>query len=159
MGILTDLVRGKRVHVDPVAALDGLPWELAGARVAHHPHTIWQLLGHLNYWIDYGLRLIETGGITPPKHAAESWPQADGPADDAAWQHEVALFRTNLGQLSALADARASTLNRMVDKETGKTVEAVLWELVVHNSHHLGQIVQLRQALKAWPPPGGGMTW
>jgi hypothetical protein len=159
MSTLLDLIHGKGVHVDPLEAVEDLSWELAGARVAHHPHTIWQLLGHLNFWMDVGLRRIDTGETRSPEHAAASWPAAAGPADEVGWLHEVALLRTNLGQLATLADARASTLNRVVDRKTGRTVETVLWELVLHNAYHLGQIVQLRQALEAWPPPGGGLTW
>ena len=59
MSTLTDLIHGKGVHIDPLAAVDDLPWELAGRRVLHIPNTIWKLLGHLNYWMDYGLKSIE----------------------------------------------------------------------------------------------------
>ncbi|MBL8987927.1 MAG: DinB family protein [Gemmatimonadetes bacterium] len=159
MSTLTDLIHGKGVHIDPLAAVDDLPWELAGRRVLHIPNTIWKLLGHLNYWMDYGLKSIE--GAPPPRPAsiAETWPGADGPTDDVSWRHEVALFRTNLAQLATLADARASTLSRIVNKKSGKTVEGVLWELALHNSYHCGQIVQLRHALGAWPPAGGAPEW
>ena len=159
MTTLQDLVRGKGIHVDPLATVDDLPWEATGHHVAHLPHTIWQLLGHLDFWMDYGLKRIEGGEATWPATAADSWPKSDGPSDEVTWLHEVALFRTNLAQLATIADARASTLSRIVDKKTGKTVEAVLWELALHNSYHGGQIVLLRQALGLWPPPGGGETW
>jgi hypothetical protein len=29
----------------------------------------------------------------------------------------------------------------------------------VHSSHHLGQIITIRQLLGLWPPPGGTLTW
>jgi hypothetical protein len=29
----------------------------------------------------------------------------------------------------------------------------------VHNAHHLGQIILLRQLFGAWPPPSGRFTW
>jgi uncharacterized damage-inducible protein DinB len=41
----------------------------------------------------------------------------------------------------------------------GATVEDVVWQTIVHNSHHLGQVVMVRRLLGAWPPPGGGDTW
>jgi uncharacterized damage-inducible protein DinB len=28
-----------------------------------------------------------------------------------------------------------------------------------HTSHHLGQVILLRQMLGAWPPPSGSYTW
>ncbi len=159
MSTLTDLLRGKGAHVDPIAAVEDLPWDGAGRRVASVPHTIWQQLGHQNYWMDIELKSIEGPEQRMPKHASASWPSADGPADDLAWQHELGLLRTNLAQLHTLAEAQASTLARIVHAKTGHTVEAVLWLLAAHNSYHTGQIVQLRQALGVWPPPGGGVTW
>jgi hypothetical protein len=159
MNMLADLIHAKRIHAAPLNAVEDLPWELAGRKVAHLPHTIWQQVGHLNYWMDYALKNIEGNRPPWPAHAAETWPQADGPADGMTWRHEVALFRTNLDQLSTLANARASTLSRIVHPKSGTTVEAILWQTVVHNSYHVGQIVQLRQALGSWPPTGGGETW
>jgi uncharacterized damage-inducible protein DinB len=138
--------------VDPVDAIEGLDWELAGKRPPGFPHTVWQLLFHLNFWMDFELKCIERGRVERQPELAEGWPEREGPADPIAWRHEVALFRTNLDQLTTLANARASTLARTVQKAVVVTVEAVLWGLVAHNSYHVGQIVQLRSALGAWPP-------
>ncbi len=159
MNALMELIHGKGSHVDPAAVVDDLAWELAGRRVTHLPHTIWQQLGHLNFWIDFGLKAIEGTRPKQPEHDYQSWPNADGPADELVWQHETALLGTNLDQMSTLADARASTLSRIVNAKVGSTVESVLWQLVTHNSYHCGQIVTVRQALGAWPPAAGGLTW
>ncbi len=150
MSILTDLLKGRAAHKAPLACIEDLPWELSGRRVTHLPHTIWQLLGHLNYWMDLELRSIEGPEAPYPDTFASSWPNADGPTDETAWLTEIALFRTNLGQLITLADAQASTLARIVHPKTGTTVEAVIAILASHNSYHLGQIVTLRQALGNW---------
>ncbi len=158
MNALKDLIHGTGSHVDPIVAVEDLPWELAGRRVLHLPHTIWQQVGHINYWIDFGLKAIEGVRPKPPRTDDESWPQADGPADDVTWRHELALLRTNLDQMTTLADARASTLSRIVSPKAGSTVESVLWTLITHNSYHCGQIIQLRYSLGQWPgsatPPG-----
>jgi hypothetical protein len=37
--------------------------------------------------------------------------------------------------------------------------EDVVWQTIVHNSHHLGQVVLLRRPIGAWPPARGGDTW
>ena len=159
MSALVDLIRGKGAHIDPVKAVEDLPWEMAGRRVGHLPHTIWQQLGHLNYWIDFELKKIEGQHPKVPERAEMSWPAADGPADETGWALEVALLRTNLSQLATLGEAKASTLARIVDGRTGMTVESALWLLVAHNSYHVGQIVHLRQALGAWPAADGGLSW
>ncbi|MHB1326747.1 MAG: DinB family protein [Gemmatimonadales bacterium] len=151
MSPLSDLIHGRGVHVDPIRCVEDLTREVAAQPVPDLPHTVWQVLGHMNYWIDWGLKRIE-GVETGLENEQASWPTVAGLDDDLAWQHEIGFFRTNLDQLATLADARASTLSRILDRGTGQTVEGILWELVLHNSYHLGQIVQLRRILHAWPP-------
>ncbi len=53
--------------------------------------------------------------------------------------------------MTTLADARASTLSRIVSPKAGSTVESVLWQLITHNNYHCGQIIELRYALGQWP--------
>ena len=45
------------------------------------------------------------------------------------------------------------------DKKVAGTLEAVLWQMVAHNSYHVGQIAMIRRMLGAWPPRGGGDSW
>jgi uncharacterized damage-inducible protein DinB len=35
----------------------------------------------------------------------------------------------------------------------------VLVHVATHNSHHLGQVIVLRQLMGKWPPPAGSWTW
>jgi DinB superfamily len=39
------------------------------------------------------------------------------------------------------------------------TVGDAVTHIAMHNVHHLGQIVTLRQIQGAWPPPEGSYTW
>jgi uncharacterized damage-inducible protein DinB len=39
------------------------------------------------------------------------------------------------------------------------TIPEAVAHIAVHNAHHLGQIVILRQAFGTWPPPAGSFTW
>jgi uncharacterized damage-inducible protein DinB len=41
----------------------------------------------------------------------------------------------------------------------GYTLRDAIEHMAAHNSHHLGQVVLLRQMLGAWPPPSGSYTW
>ena len=68
-----------------------------------------------------------------------------------------------LGEYARLASAEE--LQREVesvhdgDKKVASSVEGVLWQMVAHNSYHVGQIAMMRRALGAWPPRGGGDSW
>lgn len=162
---LIELLHGRGAHTDPLACVDGLTPEAAGRVPAESPHSIWQLLWHMNYWLDYDLRRIRGEAPPYPAHNDESFPPAPAPRDEEEWQREVTRFQRLLGDCAALAQSGRDVLEREVPpthpshSQRSSTVEAVLWQLVAHNSYHAGQIALLRRQLGIWPPPGGGDTW
>ena len=119
----------------------------------------------MNYWMDYELRRIRGQKPEYPEHAAESWPASFAPSSEAEWRETVKQFSGLIEEYAALARSTPEELGRqiepmhLVDKEHASTLSAVLWQMVVHNSYHTGQIVLLRRALGAWPPRAGGDTW
>ena len=153
MSLLIELLHGRGAHPDPLATVADLTAEQAALRAPGLPHSIWQILSHLSFWMDAELRAIEgtAPGAVP---VGADWPADYGPADETAWRHDLALFRLQLDQLATLAEARASTLARIIhragDRRTD-TVESVLWQLVAHNAYHTGQIVDVRRAVGLWP--------
>jgi len=156
---LIELLHGKGAHADPVACVEDLSAELAARQVAGFPHSVGQLVFHMNYWMDYELRRIR--GETPkyPEHSLESFPAAALPGDPkqaaAEWDRLRGRFAGLLDEFAALAKSSRQELDRSIE-----TVhEGVLWQMVAHNSYHTGQIAMIRRALGAWPPRGGGDTW
>jgi uncharacterized damage-inducible protein DinB len=162
---LTELLRGKGTHADPLACVEDLPAELAGRQVAGFPHSIGQLVFHMNYWMDYELRRIRGERPAYPEHAAGSWPSAASPADAQEWDRLRKYLASLLAEFAALANSSPEEMQRQIetahegDKKVAGTLEAVLWQMVAHNSYHVGQIAMLRRSLTAWPPRGGGDTW
>jgi uncharacterized damage-inducible protein DinB len=162
---LIELLYGKGAHVSPLACVEDLSAELAGSTVSGLPHSVWQILRHLNYWLDYELHRIDGHRVPYPACAADSWPMASKPANESEWRREVLLFAEKLQAMARLANSDAEALGRAVEITTpvhaqlSNSLEAVLWQTIAHNSYHVGQIVLLRRFLNAWPPPGGGDTW
>jgi uncharacterized damage-inducible protein DinB len=159
--ILQDLLRGRGAHVDPVAVVASVRPELAGRRLSGAEHTIWQLVWHMNYWMNYELRSLEGPEARYPEHAAESWPPVSAPADTPAWEAEVTRFRV---QVEALAmwgrrAAEEGIQDRLLHARHEDRIGDVLWQMAAHNSYHTGQVALLLRAFGAWPPPGGGDTW
>ena len=162
---LTELLRGKGAHVDPIACVEDLSAELAARQVAGFPHTIGQLVFHMNYWMEYELRRIRGDSPAYPEHNSESFPAASAPLDEREWDRLRARMGQLLGAFFELAQSSTQELQREIksthegDKKVAGTLEAVLWQMVAHNSYHVGQIALVRRALGAWPPRAGGDTW
>ncbi|MFY9680808.1 MAG: DinB family protein [Candidatus Sulfotelmatobacter sp.] len=162
---LTELLRGKGAHADPLACVEDLSAELAARSVAGFPHSIGQLVFHMNYWMEYEVRRIRGERPTYPEHSSESFPPAPSPADAEEWDRLRKRFAGLLGDLVALAKSSPQEMQRQIeavhdgDTKLAGTLEAVLGQMVAHNSYHTGQIAMIRRALGAWPPRGGGDTW
>jgi len=161
---LIELLYGKGAHANPVAAVHGIPAQLACRTLEGYPHSIWQIVSHMNYWMDYELRRISGEEPVYPTHAAESWPSPSRMLTESEWQQVVALFAASIDHLSALAKAGAEFLNREVKPAQAVPGQPpysaldVLWQLAMHNSYHVGQIVLLRRMLNHWHAEAGD-TW
>jgi hypothetical protein len=95
------------------------------------------------------------------QHAADGWPAV--PAD--GWDG----LRTRY--LRAIEDAKriVAESDSLADPllPPGVQIAALAREshgsgilhAAVHSSHHLGQIITMRQLMGLWPPPSGTITW
>ena len=162
---LVELLYGKAAHTNPLSCVEDVSIELAGRRAEHLPHSIFQLTAHMNYWMDFELRRIRGEKPAYPAHASESWPVNAAPATEPEWPTAVTRFRELLAALAALAESSPEVLARHVEathpshEKHSSSLLAVLWQTLVHNSYHVGQIALVRRALGAWPPSAGGDTW
>ena len=150
---------GVNSHLHVVHALEGLAPEKAGARVAPGSHTIFQILHHMIYWQDIALARLRGERPGRPGSAELGWTAPAAPEDASDWEAAVASLAEGLRGLEALVLEREIDLERPVQPERGTSAREELLMVAGHNSYHLGQIVQLRRQLDAWPPPRGGDTW
>jgi uncharacterized damage-inducible protein DinB len=163
--ILIELLHGKGAHVDPFACVEDVDAEIASRKNAAFPHSIWQILWHLNYWMDYELKRIRDECPVYPGHATESWPADLATPNQEEWSYTVDRFSTLIDELTALASSPPDILLRQVSfahpnhSQQSSSILTVLWQTAAHNSYHIGQIALLRRALGSWPPRRGGDTW
>jgi len=156
---LLQLLYGKGAHALTLNSLEGLDEQSAGARPANAPHSIYQLLAHMIYWQEYELLKIAGAPPSYPTHASESWLPETAPKNLQIWHETIQRFAEGLKRYEALLADPATDLERVIEVKKNETVRDVIVMIIAHNSHHLGQIITLRQQLGAWPPPKGGDTW
>jgi uncharacterized damage-inducible protein DinB len=160
-----ELLRGKGAHVDPVASIEHVSGAVAGRTIEGCPHSIWQVVSHMNYWMEYEVGRIAGEPPKYPDHAIESWPESQSPSSEEEWNGARSSFAALIRKLDEISVAGPDVLHRQVagvhDEKTSEpaTVEAVLWQTAVHNSYHAGQIALTLRCFGLWPPPGGGDTW
>lgn len=156
---LQRLLYGQGAHALTLNCLEGLDQKLAGARPTNAQHSIYQLLAHMIFWQEYELQKIAGKSPTYPLHAADGWVPETTSQSSQAWSETIQRFVDGLKNYEALLADPATNLERIIDAKKNETVRDVITMIIVHNSHHLGQIITLRQQLGAWPPPQGGDTW
>jgi uncharacterized damage-inducible protein DinB len=160
-----ELLHGQAAHVDPIVCIEDVSAELAARKVDGLPNSISGLVFHMNYWMNYELKRIRGERPTFPEHAAESWPAPGAQPNADEWDRLRRDFAWFLAEYEKTARSSRQELERQVesmregDKKHAGSVESVLWQMVAHNSYHVGQIATMRRMLGAWPPQGGGDTW
>lgn len=148
---LVYLLKGGGAHVHFMDALDDFPPGKFGTFANALPHTGWQLLEHarLAQW-----DILEFS--RNPKHVSPNfpdgyWPKTPMPPSEKAWGESVAAFQRDLQDMVRLVQNPRTDLFAKIRHGQGQNIlrEALL--LADHNAYHLGQLVDLRRAIGAWP--------
>ncbi len=142
-------------------ALSGLTQEQATTKPCDSPHSIADILAHLNFWQNWAMSAIGGEPNPMPATAADGWVRLTD-----SWDDLVKEFLAGLEKAKTLTDDEP-LLQQPFDPESKigwgfekhSIGEVIVDVIAVHNAHHLGQIILLRRMLGAWPPEGGGSTW
>jgi hypothetical protein len=145
------LLDGGGAHAKFDAVVADIPPKLLGQKPAGLPHSLWMLLEHLRIAQRDILEFSRN-----PKHASPKWPEGYWPAAEAspsaaAWSASVEKFRADLKAMQHLVKDPKTNLFAKIPWGDGQTVlrEALL--LADHNAYHLGQMLDVRRLLGAWP--------
>jgi hypothetical protein len=129
-----ELLYGQGAHANTQGCVEDIPFELVGRRIDGFPHSIWQLVWHMNYWMVYDLKRVRRENPAYPAQASESWPTDAAPPSEGAWRKEVAQFRDLLVEVSTLAASSPDVLAEEVPAthlshtQRSSSLMAVLWQ-------------------------------
>jgi uncharacterized damage-inducible protein DinB len=73
-----------------------------------------------------------------------------------AWDQSVQSFLDLLDEMRELVLDRSRPLLAPIPRGQGQSLLRELLLVADHNAYHLGQLVQVRKALKAWPKQSNG---
>ena len=144
-------------HIPPGSALEQLDATDAERRIEGAPHSIAETVAHMAFWQEWFIRRCNGVADPMPAPAALGWPVVDA----GSWPAVHARFLRGLEAAAALDFGSDRPLTPAIEFPplADYTVRHALVHVAQHNSHHLGQIVLLRQMMGLWPPPAGAWTW
>ena len=148
---LVSLLKGGEAHVHFMDAIEGFPEAKRGAFVEGFRHTGWQLLEHARIAQWDILEFSRDAKHVSPGFPEGYWPKTPGPQDEAAWAKSVQEFQHDLQEMIKLVKNQKTDLCSAIPHGQGQTILREALVLADHNSYHLGQLVDLRRALGAWP--------
>jgi hypothetical protein len=145
------LLDGGGAHVQFDQVVRGIPAKLCGQRPPGFPHSPWGLLEHMRIAQWDILEFSRNSRHVSPNWPEGYWPQSAAPPSRGAWAASLAKFRRDLKAVRDLVNHPGTDLFSKIPWGDGQTIlrEALL--IADHNAYHLGQLVDVRRLLGAWP--------
>ena len=137
-------------HADFRAVVDDFPEDLRGDVPPGFPHSAWELLEHMRIALWDILEFTKDARHKSPPWPDGYWPPLRTPPQEEAWQQSVRSFVDLVEEMRGLILDRRRPLLEPLPRGQGQTLMREALLVADHNSYHLGQLVQLRKALKAW---------
>ena len=85
-----------------------------------------------------------------PEYPAGYWPGGNAPVSDRRWSASVSAFLSDLEGACAMVRDRSRDLTARIPHGEGRTYLRQALLFADHNAYHLGQIVDVRKALRDW---------
>lgn len=158
---LTFLLDGGRAYTNPPDLLGDLKAKDAVRQVDGSPHTIATIVSHLDYWQKWFL----DGVNKKLKDYPDSLGNTFFSIEETAWQDLRDNFLADQSKIKTLfgdAELLQRSFSMGADLGGGHDKRSVgmtlMYSVILHNAHHYGQIITLRQLMGLWPPDAGGIS-
>jgi hypothetical protein len=148
---LVALLKGGEAHVHFMDAIEGFPETKRGTFADGLRHTGWQLLEHARIAQWDILEFSRNAKHVSPGFPEGYWPRTPVPADSAAWDKSAEQFQHDLQEMMKLVNHPKTDLYTKIPHGSGQTILRQALLVADHNAYHLGQLIDLRRALGAWP--------
>jgi hypothetical protein len=147
---LLELLDGGHAHAAFDDVVADFPARLYGEIPKDLPHSPWMLLDHMRITQRDILDFSQNPKYKTLKWPDAYWPKKPAPPSATAWDDSVKSFREDLHAMKKLVDDPKTDLFAKIEWGEGQTIlrEALL--MADHNSHHLGQLIDLRRLLGIW---------
>lgn len=147
-----ELLDGGHAHASFDQVIADFPAKQRGEVPKGLPHSAWMLLEHLRITQWDILDFSRNPKYKALKWPNDYWPKTPAPPSPEAWDKSIKSFRADLNAMKELVGDEKTDLFAKIPWGEGQTIlrEALL--VADHNSHHLGQLIDVRRLLGIWKP-------
>jgi hypothetical protein len=147
---VVELLDGGQAHATFDDVVADFPAQSYGEVPNGLPHSGWMLLEHLRITQHDILDFSRNPKYKALKWPDDYWPKKSAPPNATAWDASVKSFREDLDAMKKLVADPKTDLFAKLPWGEGQTIlrEALL--VADHNSHHLGQLIDVRRLLGIW---------
>jgi DinB family protein len=138
-------------HPDLHTVIDNFPIDLRGEVPPGFTHSAWELLEHLRIALWDIVEFTKDARHKSPPWPQGYWPHSPAPPQLEAWDQCVGSIDDLLEELRGIVLDRSRPLLEPIPRSQGQTIMREVLLAADHHAYHLGEIVQVRKALKAWP--------
>lgn len=147
---LLELLDGAHAHAPFDKVVSDFPSKLRGEVPSGLPHSAWMLLEHLRLSQWDILEFSRNPEYKEMKWPEDYWPKSPVPPSEAAWDKSVKSFHDDLAAMKKLVNDAKTELFAKIPWGDGQTILREAMLVADHNSHHLGQLIDVRRLLGAW---------
>jgi hypothetical protein len=147
---LLELLNGGQAYAKFDKVVADFPPKLRGEIPTGLPHSAWMLLEHMRIAQWDILDFSRNPKYEEMKWPDDYWPKSPAPPSDGAWDKSVKSFRTDLNAMKKLVNNPKTDLFAKIPWGSGQTILREAMLIADHNSHHLGQLIDVRRILGIW---------
>lgn len=158
---LTFLLDGGRAFTNPPDLLGDIKAEDAIKPVDGSPHTVATIVSHLDYWQRWFLDGVEGKLQDYPESLGNTFFSIEA-TEWSALRDKFLAEQNKIKELCNDSELLKRSFSMGQDLGGGHDKRSVgmtlMYSVILHNAHHYGQIITLRQMMGQWPPVGGGIS-
>ena len=149
---LLELLDGGQAHAKFDNVVADFPPKRRGEVPTGLPHSAWMLLEHMRIAQWDILEFSRNSKYEEMKWPDDYWPKSPAPPGAATWDKSLKSFQDDLDAMKKLVNDPKMDLFARIPWGSGQTILRETLLIADHNSHHLGQLIDVRRILGIWKP-------
>jgi hypothetical protein len=149
---LIELLDGGHAHASFDQVIENFPANFSGEIPKGLQHSAWMLLEHMRLAQWDILDFSRNPKYKEMKWPDDYWPKTPAPPDAKAWDKSIQSFHDDLEAMKKLVSDPKTDMFANIPWGSGQTILREAMLVADHNSHHLGQLIDVRRLLGIWKP-------